>query len=84
MDAHPPKQTGIDDETGEPLILRDDDREEIIRKRLEVYHHQTEPLVAYYQAEARNNPSLQFCCIKGQGNEDVIYQRIISAIEGEK
>ena len=84
VDAHPPKQTGIDDETGEPLILRDDDREEIIRKRLEVYHHQTEPLVAYYQAEARNNPSLQFCCIKGQGNEDVIYQRIISAIEGEK
>ena len=84
VDSHPPKQTGIDDETGEPLILRDDDREEIIRKRLEVYHHQTEPLVAYYQAEARNNPSLQFCCIKGQGNEDVIYQRIISAIEGEK
>ena len=42
---HPPKQEGLDDETGEPLILRDDDREEIVRKRLDVYHEQTEPLV---------------------------------------
>jgi len=45
---NPPKAEGRDDVTGEPLIQRDDDREEIVRKRLEVYHRQTRPLVDYY------------------------------------
>jgi adenylate kinase len=40
---NPPKQAGVDDETGEPLIQRDDDKEETVRKRLEVYHAQTRP-----------------------------------------
>ena len=45
---NPPKAEGRDDVTGEPLIQRDDDREETVRKRLEVYRQQTRPLVEYY------------------------------------
>jgi adenylate kinase len=47
---NPPKVEGKDDETGEALIQRDDDREEIVRKRLEVYHAQTKPLVGFYES----------------------------------
>ncbi len=46
---NPPKTDGVDDETGEPLIQRDDDKEETIRKRLDVYQQQTRPLVDFYQ-----------------------------------
>jgi adenylate kinase len=45
---NPPKVAGKDDATGEDLIQRDDDQEETVRKRLEVYHQQTRPLVDYY------------------------------------
>ena len=81
--THPPKVEGIDDETGEPLILRDDDQEEIIRKRLEIYHKQTVPLIDYYKELAKhkhvNAPVFQQ--IVGQGNESVIYQNILSVIK---
>lgn len=50
---NPPKKEGIDDETGEPLTIRKDDEESIVRKRLTEYHTLTEPLQAYYQAEAK-------------------------------
>jgi adenylate kinase len=46
---NPPKVEGKDDVTGEPLIQRDDDQEETVRKRLDVYHAQTEPLVEYFK-----------------------------------
>lgn len=49
---NPPKEEGKDDETGDALIIRDDDKEETVRKRLGVYHEQTKPLVSYYQSEA--------------------------------
>lgn len=45
---NPPKVDGVDDETGEALVLRDDDKEETVKKRLNVYHEQTEVLVSYY------------------------------------
>ncbi len=48
-ELHPPKVADQDDETGEPLIQRSDDRAEVVRERLAVYHQQTEPLIAYYQ-----------------------------------
>ena len=44
---NPPKGAGKDDETGEDLIQRDDDQEDTVKKRLDVYHDQTEPLIAY-------------------------------------
>ncbi|MCX7117293.1 MAG: adenylate kinase [Legionellales bacterium] len=83
--AHPPRREGLDDETGEALILRDDDREEIIRKRLEVYHKQTKPLVAYYQGWSKRGGADAPCFrqISGQGSEATIYQRILSALLGE-
>ncbi|MEM0909654.1 MAG: adenylate kinase [Pseudomonadota bacterium] len=51
---NPPKVEGKDDETGEDLIIRDDDQEATVRSRLEVYHTQTKPLVDYYTAEAKS------------------------------
>lgn len=50
---NPPKEEGKDNETGEELIIREDDTEETVRKRLGIYHEQTMPLVDYYQAEAQ-------------------------------
>jgi adenylate kinase len=81
--SHPPKVKDLDDETQEPLVFRDDDREEIIRKRLEVYHEQTEPLIEYYQTwfEKDEERAPIFRRVLGQGNEDIIYQRILSALE---
>jgi adenylate kinase len=84
--SHPPKHPGLDDETGEPLILRDDDREEIVRKRLDVYHLQTEPLIAYYQTWAQSDTqhAPKFHKIAGLGSADVIYQDIVSVIKHSK
>jgi adenylate kinase len=52
VDFDPPKHDGVCDQDGARLIQRDDDREEVIRRRLEVYHSQTEPLIAYYDRAA--------------------------------
>ncbi len=46
---NPPKTPDVDDETGEPLILREDDKPEVVQERLAIYHKQTKPLVAHYQ-----------------------------------
>ena len=61
---NPPKQAGLDDVTGEALIQRDDDQEETVRKRLEVYHAQTKPLVEFYSAAGQ---SAKFASISGVG-----------------
>ena len=80
---NPPKKDGIDDETGDALVLRDDDREEIIRKRLEIYHHQTEPLIAYSQTWAQNKTTHapKFHRVLGEGSVDSIFQSILSVLE---
>jgi adenylate kinase len=79
LEYQPPKQAGLDDLTGEALTLREDDREEIIRKRLEVYHHQTEPLIAYYRSWANeasaHRPS--FHRVNGAGDVHEIFNEII-------
>jgi adenylate kinase len=55
---NPPKVEGKDDVTGDPLIQRDDDKEETVRKRLQVYDDQTRPLVDYYSSwAAKANPA---------------------------
>ena len=51
---NPPKAEGVDDVTGEPLVQRDDDKEETVKKRLEVYHNQTEVLLGYYNKWAQS------------------------------
>lgn len=77
-----PKKEGLDDETGESLVQRDDDREETITKRLEVYHHQTEPLIEYYQqwANTNDNNAPQFHKISGLGSVDAVFANILSAL----
>ncbi|RLC27592.1 MAG: adenylate kinase [Deltaproteobacteria bacterium] len=80
---NPPKKEGLDDETGEPLIQRDDDREETVRKRLDVYHGQTEPLIDYYKKwEAGGDAAApRYIYIEGVGKVDEIRDRIFSALE---
>ena len=71
---NPPKVAGCDDVTGEPLIQRDDDKEETVKKRLDVYHAQTKPLVEYYSkwAAAGDVDAPKYRMISGQGKvEDV-------------
>lgn len=65
VDFNPPAKAGHDDVTGEPLIQRDDDKEETVRKRLSVYHEQTEPLVDFYQAMERKTGKVKFVKIDG-------------------
>jgi adenylate kinase len=79
---NPPKTEGLDDITGEPLIQRDDDREETVRKRLDVYTAQTRPLVEYYAGWAANDPgnAPQYRAISGTGSVDEIRTRAFDAL----
>ncbi|MBW7861433.1 MAG: adenylate kinase [Rhodocyclaceae bacterium] len=79
---NPPKVEGKDDVTGEPLIQRDDDREETVRKRLEVYHAQTRPLVDYYTrwAESGDAAAPKVRRISGQGAVEEITARVFGAL----
>ena len=83
---NPPKEEGKDDETGEPLIQRDDDQEETVRKRLEVYHAQTEPLVGYYQDWEKSGESAapKYIRIDGVGKVDQIRDQIFSVLDNLK
>lgn len=72
LEHKPPKQDGVDDVTGESLIQRDDDKEETVRKRLQVYHEQTEPLVEFYESLAEEKSGLQFKRVSGVGSIEEI------------
>ena len=79
---NPPKVAGKDDVTGEPLILRDDDREDTVRKRLEVYHAQTRALVDYYTRWAATGEARapKYRKISGVGPVDEIRNRVFDAL----
>ena len=79
---NPPKVEGKDDSTGEALIQRDDDKEETVNKRLEVYAAQTRPLVDYYSAWARADPidAPKYHRISGTGSVEEITQRAFAAL----
>lgn len=81
---NPPKVEGKDDVTGEPLIQREDDKEETVRKRLEVYSAQTRPLVDYYSNWAKAAPDLapKYRAISGMGSVDDITARAFAALAG--
>lgn len=82
---NPPKAEGKDDPTGEPLVQRDDDREETVKKRLEVYQSQTRPLVDFYgQWAAAGKPAgaPKYRRISGLGPVDTIKQQAIAALSG--
>lgn len=79
----PPKVEGKDDVTGEDLIIRDDDKAETVKKRLQVYHDQTEVLVGYYkkQAQSGEKSAPQFRRISGVGDIDVITKNLLEALK---
>lgn len=78
-----PKTPGRDDLTGEELVQRNDDKEETVRKRLEVYHSQTRPLVEYYSGWARGGEAMapKYRRIAGIGAVDEIRQRALEALK---
>jgi adenylate kinase len=79
---NPPKTAGKDDATGEDLIQRDDDREETVKRRLEVYHDQTRPLVDYYSkwAAAGDAQAPRYRKIAGIGAVEEIQRRALGAL----
>ncbi len=81
---NPPKVAGKDDLTGEDLIQRDDDHEDTVKKRLDIYHAQTEPLVKYYSEwAARGEPGApRYVKVAGVGSVESIRDKIFSALGG--
>ncbi len=79
---NPPRRDGLDDATGEPLVQRDDDREETVRKRLQVYRAQTRPLVEYYGGwAASGDPSApKYRKVSGMGRVDEVTARALAAL----
>lgn len=82
VEFNPPKNAGKDDLTGEALIQREDDREETVKKRLQVYHEQTEPLISYYRAwqESGDEAAPKFVRIDGIGDVERIRDDVIAAL----
>ncbi len=80
---NPPKVEGKDDETGEPLIQREDDKEETVRHRLDVYHDQTEPLIDYYKQWKASGEAAAplYIGIEGVGKVDEIRDGIFTELD---
>jgi adenylate kinase len=77
---NPPKVEGMDDVSGEPLIQRDDDKEDTVRKRLAVYHEQTEPLVAFYESREAGGDNVRVVKVNGVASVDDIKKEISTAL----
>jgi len=83
LSFNPPRAPGKDDVTGEPLVQREDDKEETVRKRLEVYEKQTRPLVDYYSKWAAQGDARapRYRKISGKGSVEEIGARILAALK---
>jgi len=81
---NPPKVDGIDDDTGEPLVQRDDDQEETIRHRLNVYQEKTAPLIDYFKAWEKNQPDTapRYVKVDGIGELEEVRDRIFAGLAG--
>lgn len=77
---NPPKKAGHDDVTGGSLVQREDDSEETIRKRLQVYHQQTKPLVEFYAALQKQGSTVQVLKVDGVASVEIIRQRVLNAM----
>jgi len=76
----PPQQEGLDDVTGEPLVQREDDMEDTVRRRLQVYHQQTAPLIEFYsRLQGENAPA--YHCVKGVGSVEDISGRVLEVLQ---
>ena len=71
----PPKNEGVDDITGEPLIQREDDMPETVKRRLQVYQHETKPLVDYYRSQ-ENKSSLKYIAVDGSQTVKKVFEDI--------
>lgn len=80
VEFNPPRTPGVDDETGEPLVQREDDREITVRRRLGVYHEQTEPLIDFYQKRAKTGGKGRFLRVDGSGSVQEIRSRVSLAL----
>jgi adenylate kinase len=83
---NPPKVEGKDDVTGEPLVQRDDDKEDVVKKRLDVYHDQTEPLIGYYKKWKATGEAgaPTYVRIKGVGKVEEIRDKIFASLDALK
>lgn len=79
IDFNPPKQAGIDDLSGEPLVQREDDKESTVRERLKVYAQQTEPLTQYYR-QWQGEAAPHYVQVAGVGDVDSIKQAMLAAV----
>ncbi|QQD19226.1 adenylate kinase [Spongiibacter nanhainus] len=77
---NPPKVEGVDDETGEPLIQREDDKEETVRNRLNVYHEQTKPLVDFYR-NLSGDDAPRYSRVEGVGSVEEITAKVLAALD---
>lgn len=80
---NPPKEEGKDDITGEPLIQRADDKEATVRKRLQVYHEQTSPLIDYYSGQV-GDKAPRYIRVAGTGSVAEIRERILSGLDANQ
>lgn len=82
---NPPKIAGKDDVSGEPLIQREDDKEATVRKRLQIYHDQTKPLIAYYQdwSASQDPMAPRFAQIDGHQSVQEVSAEILQCLEGK-
>jgi adenylate kinase len=80
---NPPKVEGRDDVTGEPLVQREDDKEETVRQRIVIYHTQTRPLIDYYStwAESGDADAPRYVRVDGTGTVEAIRDRLFAALE---
>ncbi|QRY81976.1 adenylate kinase [Pseudomonas sp. PDNC002] len=80
VEHNPPKVAGKDDETGEELIQREDDKEATVRHRLSVYHSQTKPLVDFYQKLAAAEGTPKYTRVEGVGSVEQITTKVLAAL----
>lgn len=76
---NPPEKEGVDNETGEALIQRDDDQEDTVKERLSVYREQTEPLIGFYGSRA-DRDKLRYVTVNGLGKVEEIQKEILAAL----
>ena len=82
VENNPPKNRGLDDETGEPLVQRADDSEVTVRNRLSVYHDQTKPLVEFYTSlAASGNQAPIFSSVDGFGSLADVQRRLLESLQ---
>ena len=81
VEFNPPKVEGKDDVTGEDLVQRDDDKEETVRNRLDVYHEQTSPLINFYTQESnKDNANIKYITVDGMQEVDTVTKDILAQL----